>query len=113
MNKLLVGACALSLVAASTAMAQPRPYNEAWQGGGQQNQGRHQGWAQDRGQGHSWSRGQRMGYNDWNNATQVDYRSHNLRRPPRGYEWRESNGQYVLGALATGLIASAILNSGR
>jgi len=28
-------------------------------------------------------------------------------------EWRESNGQYILAAVATGLIASAIINGGR
>jgi len=38
------------------------------------------------------------GYNDWNGAQRVDYRQHNLRAPPRGYEWRESNGQYILAA---------------
>jgi len=54
-----------------------------------------------------------MGYNDWNGAQRVDYRQHHLRQPPEGYEWRESNGQYVLGAIATGVIASAIIESGR
>ena len=52
-----------------------------------------------------------MGYNDWNGARPVDYRQHRLRRPPRGYEWRESNGRYVMVAIATGLIASIILNN--
>jgi Ni/Co efflux regulator RcnB len=72
----------------------------------------HSGWARDRGNRHHWRRGQRMGYNDWNNASRVDYRQRHLRRPPHGYEWRESNGHYVLAAVATGLIASIILNAG-
>jgi Ni/Co efflux regulator RcnB len=38
----------------------------------------------------------------------VDYRARHLRAPPRGYEWRQVNGQYVLAAAATGLIASII-----
>ena len=53
-----------------------------------------------------------MGYNDWHNAPAVDYRAHHLRAPPHGYEWREVNGQYVLAAVATGLIASIILDAG-
>jgi Ni/Co efflux regulator RcnB len=52
-----------------------------------------------------------MGHNDWNGATRVDYRQHHLRRPPQGYEWRQSNGQYVMAAVATGLVASMILNN--
>ena len=113
MNKLLIGALALSLVAGSAAVAQPRGYNEAWHGG-QNDNSPHRGWGQDRGANNQWRRGQRMGYNDWNSARPVgDYRAHNRRRPGRGYEWRESNGQYVLGAVATGLIVSTIINSGR
>jgi Ni/Co efflux regulator RcnB len=91
-----VAASALALFAAGGAMAQPD----------------HSGWAQDQGSGHQWKHGERMGYNDWSSAAPVDYRSHHLRHPPRGYEWRESNGQYVLAAVATGVIASIILNSG-
>ena len=33
-----------------------------------------------------------MGYNDWSGARVIDYREHRLRQPPRGYEWREANG---------------------
>jgi len=77
-------------------------------------QGGHRGWGQDyNGAAHTWRRGDHVGRNDWNNAPAVDYRSHHLRQPPRGYEWRESNGQYVLAAVATGLIASIILSHGR
>ena len=76
--------------------------------------GQHRGWGQDYGNaGHHWNRGERMGYSDWQDAPRVDYRARHLRRPPYGYEWRESNGQYVLAAVATGLIASIIINSGR
>ena len=71
------------------------------------------GWGQDQGAGHQWNRGERMGQNDWNGAQRVDYRRHHLRRPPNGYEWRQSNGQYVLAAVATGLIASIVLGAGR
>lgn len=70
-------------------------------------------WAQDHGDGYRWQRGERMGDNDWNRAERIDYRRHHLRKPPRGYEWRRSNGQYVLAAVATGVIAAIILNGGR
>jgi Ni/Co efflux regulator RcnB len=38
----------------------------------------------------------------------VDYRSHHLRHPPRGYQWVQADNNYVLVAVATGLIASVI-----
>jgi len=85
-----------------------------WQGqNGHKDNGRHRGWGQDRGSNYGWSRGQQMGYNDWNNAQRVDYRRNHLRQPPRGYEWRRDNDRFVLGAIATGLIMSVIINSGR
>jgi Ni/Co efflux regulator RcnB len=70
------------------------------------------GWGHDQGASHQWRTGEHMGQNDWRNAQPVDYRAHHLRAPPRGYEWRQSNGQYVLAAVATGAIASIILAAG-
>jgi len=77
--------------------------------------GRHRGWGQDyNGGDHQWRRGERMGYNDWQAYPRVNYREHHLRRPPHGYEWRRaSNGNYILAAVATGLIASIIMDAGR
>jgi Ni/Co efflux regulator RcnB len=93
---------------------QGTPQHQASDNGhGRQAQMRRSGWARDRGDDYRWRRGQRMGYNDWSNADPIDYREHRLRKPPRGYEWRRHNDQYVLVAVATGLIASIILNSGR
>jgi Ni/Co efflux regulator RcnB len=62
---------------------------------------------------HPWSRGQRLGY--YNGRYQeVDYRSHRLRRPQRGYHWvQDDRGDYLLAALAGGLIAQVVLNNGR
>jgi Ni/Co efflux regulator RcnB len=105
MNKFLIAAAALSLTAPSLAAAQPSDHERNAQGEHSQ----HSGWGQDYGGGHSFHRGERMGYNDWNGASHIDYRQHNLRRPPHGYEWRQSNGQFILGAVATGLIASAVI----
>ena len=39
-----------------------------------------------------------------------DWRGHHLRQPPRGYHWVQSGSDYLLVAVATGLIASAIMN---
>ena len=40
-----------------------------------------------------------------------DWRGHHLNPPPRGYHWVQTGGDYVLAAIATGVIASVILNS--
>jgi Ni/Co efflux regulator RcnB len=55
--------------------------------------------------------GGHVAQNDWRNGRAVDYRTNrNLRAPPPGYEWRQVNGQYVLAAVATGLIVSIIMS---
>lgn len=58
-----------------------------------------------------WHKGARISHDDWNRGERVDWRAHHLRRPARGYEWRRVDGNYVLAAAATGLIASAIAGS--
>jgi Ni/Co efflux regulator RcnB len=59
-----------------------------------------------------WKKGQKIQNEDWNRGSQVDYKAHHLKAPARGYEWRQVDGNYVLAAAATGLIASAIVASG-
>ena len=39
-----------------------------------------------------------------------DWRGHHLRQPPRGYHWVQTGGDYVLAAIATGIIADLIVN---
>ena len=39
-----------------------------------------------------------------------DWLGHNLSAPPRGYQWVQSGGDYLLVAVATGIIASILLN---
>jgi Ni/Co efflux regulator RcnB len=56
-----------------------------------------------------WHKGATIGHDDWARGEVVDYRTYHLRKPPRGYEWREVDGNYVLAAVATGVIASAIV----
>ena len=58
-----------------------------------------------------WRKGARMNHDDWNRGERVDYRHYHLNAPPRGYEWREVDGNYVMAAVATGLIASVVAAS--
>lgn len=58
---------------------------------------------------HNWRKGGHIARNDWGRGRQVDWRRHHLHRPNRGYEWREVDGNYVLAAVATGVIATVIL----
>ena len=56
-----------------------------------------------------WHKGAKIRHEDWDRGRAVDYRTYHLRRPPRGYEWRAVDGNYVLAAVATGVIASTIV----
>lgn len=60
---------------------------------------------------HEWRKGAKMRDEDWKRGEQVDYRGRHLREPPRGYEWRQVDGNYVLAAVATGVIASVVVAS--
>ncbi len=40
-----------------------------------------------------------------------DWRGHNLNAPPRGYHWVQVGGDYVLVAIATGIILQLLLNN--
>ena len=65
----------------------------------------------------------RPGYNQWRRGSYLpgyyrgyvvnDYSSYRLRPPPRGYHWVRVNSDYLLVAIATGLIFDIIANSGR
>jgi Ni/Co efflux regulator RcnB len=59
---------------------------------------------------HHWRKGGRIERNDWNRGQRVtDWQRRHLQRPPRGYEWRQVDNNYVLAAAATGLIAALVL----
>jgi len=58
-----------------------------------------------------WRKGGRMNRDDWNRGRRLDYRAYRLDPPRRGYEWREVDGNYVMAAIATGLIVTAIIAS--
>ena len=56
-----------------------------------------------------WKKGYHMQHEDWDRGERVDYRQYHLHRPPDGYEWRLVDGNYVLAAVATGVIASVVI----
>jgi Ni/Co efflux regulator RcnB len=58
-----------------------------------------------------WKKGYHMKPEDWKRAQPIDYRRYHLSAPPHGYEWRSVDGNYVLAAVATGVIASAVVAS--
>lgn len=58
-----------------------------------------------------WKKGYHMKQDDWGRGERVDWHQNHLRQPPRGYEWRLVDGNYVLGAVATGIIASVVIAS--
>ena len=58
-----------------------------------------------------WKKGAKIQDEDWKRGEQVDYKQHHLRAPPHGYEWRMVDGNYILAAAATGVIASVVAAS--
>lgn len=75
-----------------------------------------EGWGEERrwngaGPDHSFRRGDRLPERYRNHQYVVNnYREHHLRPPPRGYHWVQTGGDYVLAAIATGVIADLIIN---
>lgn len=62
-----------------------------------------------------WQRGARY-YDRGYGPTYVvrDYSNYGLRNPPRGYYWRRDNrGEFLLVAIASGIIADLVLHGGR
>ncbi|MFT4114590.1 RcnB family protein [Silvibacterium sp.] len=58
-----------------------------------------------------WHQGGHIAHNDWARGHQIDYRHYHLQPPPHGYQWREVDGNYVLAAIATGAIMTAVVAS--
>lgn len=110
MKHFIAVAAALSLFAGSAAFAQPDSHDDhnndhpamTMKGPAMSGPAMH-------GPSHAdWRKGGHIEKNDWNRGQKIDYRSHHLGRPQRGYEWRQVDGNFVLAAAATGLIASVI-----
>ena len=118
MKRLLIAATALSLVTGSAAMAQPyhndRHDSRNERHDNRYDNGRHDNGRYDNGRhdrGHHWARGQRLPPQYWSRGHYIDYRRHHLRAPPRGYQWVQVDNDYVMVALASGLIASIIAHN--
>jgi Ni/Co efflux regulator RcnB len=61
---------------------------------------------------HSYYRGDRMPAEYRHRQYVVDdWRGHHLSAPPRGYQWVQSGSDYVLIAIATGIIAQLLLSN--
>jgi Ni/Co efflux regulator RcnB len=106
MKRLLTATAAIALLVApmSAAFAQPGRHDDHRGGPAMHNNGfnlHNQ---------HNWRKGGRIDRNDWNRGQRVsDYNRYHLSRPPRGYEWRRVDNNYVLAAAATGLIAGLVI----
>ena len=60
---------------------------------------------------HNWHKGDRIPATYRDKRYEVsDWKAHNLHQPPSGYHWVNVNGDYVLAAVATGVIADMLLN---
>ena len=100
----------------SRAGQQDRRNPQARQPNRPQNQGRAHNNARpdERGAGpdHAFHRGQRLPMEYRNRQYVVDdWRGHHLSAPPRGYHWVQTGGDYVLVAIATGVILQLLLNN--
>lgn len=61
---------------------------------------------------HDFRRGQRLPMEFRHRQYVVDdWRGHHLSAPPRGYHWVQTGGDYVLVAIATGVILQLLLNN--
>lgn len=61
---------------------------------------------------HHWRRGDRLP-DEYRRREYVvnDWDRYNLQAPPRGYQWMNVDGNYMLVAIASGLIADLVLNA--
>ena len=141
MNRIAVAAIAATLGAgAITAQAQPQPRGNAPEARHdnrdqrashaapqrnnhpmpqrQDNRAQHDNRGHDagphRGAGpdHRWVKGSRVPQQYRSNSYVVnDWRGHRLSAPPRGYHWIQNGGDYVMVAIATGIVAQIILGN--
>jgi Ni/Co efflux regulator RcnB len=110
MKRLMITAAALALLAAP-ALAQDRhdDHNNTMM---MNHDDHHAGNAMMMQANHSWHKGDHIASADWGRGARIsDYGHYHLSRPPHGYEWRRVDNNYVLAAVAGGLVASVIAAS--
>jgi Ni/Co efflux regulator RcnB len=110
-TKRLTPLLAALMVAAVPALSMAQPADRDWH---DHHDWDHPGYRHDdyRGVGpnHGWHRGDRLPNAYWGHRYEVaDWRAHHLAEPPRGYHWVQVNGDYVLAAVATGVILDTLL----
>jgi Ni/Co efflux regulator RcnB len=107
MKFLLSALFALPLLAASGAALADHDHGRGHGNDHGRDHGHHDnGWHGHRH--HGWERGHRY---DGRVVIVHDYERVRLRSPPRGYHWvRDDNNDYVLVAIATGIILDYVLN---
>jgi Ni/Co efflux regulator RcnB len=97
MKTLMAAALSLSMLGGAAAVAAPHDDHRG------PDRGNHAG--DNRGGQHNWRRGERLPQTYRGHSHYVDYRSHHLRKPPRGYQWVQVDNNYALIALTSGLIS--------
>lgn len=131
MKRMTGAAIALTLLGSTAAFAQNGQYGSEQRQVQPQNRiiGESQsdnGYARDQGQNDRetrsnevrdnphWSRGDRLPPEYGSRQYVVsNWKASHLRQPPRGYHWVRVNNQYVLAAVAGGVIADIIMNAER
>ncbi|WP_269716025.1 RcnB family protein [Caulobacter sp. NIBR2454] len=118
MKRTIAAALALSLIGGSIAVAQPYGHNNDRRDVREARQDVREA-RRDvkdarkdlrRAERHRYAKGQRLASNYRGERYYVrDYKRHGLRTPPRGYRWQRVDNDYILAAVATGLIASVII----
>jgi Ni/Co efflux regulator RcnB len=110
MKRLLIATTALTLLVAPMSGAFAQGRDDRHDNRGNAMMQRHDNDRHDNNRGHNWRKGGRIDRSDWNRGQRVsDYRRYHLQAPPRGYEWRRVDNNYVLAAAATGLIMGLVL----
>ena len=122
MKRLLIATTALSMLVApmSEAFAQGRSgHHDDNRGnammmerrdGDRRSEYRHDEYRHDNGRHRGWYKGGLIERDDWNRGIRIyEYRRYHLSAPPRGYEWRRVDDNYILAAAATGLIMGLVL----
>ena len=131
MKKFSAAVCAIAaaaLLSSSLSFADERGRQDEYQRGNRHDHGRGHDNRRDEGQfdqrdgrwndrrpeynarGPEFHRGGYISHEYRSRAYEVDYREHHLSRPPQGHRWVQVGADYVLIAIATGVIASIILN---
>ena len=117
LNKIAAAVMAITVAAAGLVYGQGR---ENDRGRNDQNRPGNEARQQDRGPDRA--RGDNARREDWRRGARIpseyrnrqyvvnDWRGRHLSAPPRGYHWVQVNGDYVLAAVATGIILDTLLS---